>query len=272
MNIFLHRRLLFYNVKRFHLIEFQDYNWFPRKVREGITDYLRFFISLFQLYSPVAKALKDTLEITGEQEITDLCSGGGGEIINIAKELDKITGKKYKITLTDKFPNLPSFEYIRKSSDNRFAFTENPIDALTVSKNMKGLKTIFSAFHHFDFETGKKVLQNAVDNKSSIAIFDSAERKWLYILAVLFSTVFFMFFCTPFFKPFKLSRIIFTYVIPMIPVFGLWDGIISMLRIYTPDELMQLAMETNSNHYIWKSGLLKNKIGTNVTYLIGYPL
>jgi hypothetical protein len=81
-----------------------------------------------------------------------------------------------------------------------------------------------------------------------------------------------MFFCTPFFKPFKLSRIIFTYVIPMIPVFGLWDGIISMLRIYTPDELMQLAMETNSNHYIWKSGLLKNKIGTNVTYLIGYPL
>jgi hypothetical protein len=80
-----------------------------------------------------------------------------------------------------------------------------------------------------------------------------------------------MFLCTPFFKPFKISRIIFTYLIPMIPVFGLWDGIISMLRIYTPKELMKMAKETNSNHYIWKSGLLKNKIGTNVTYLIGYP-
>jgi hypothetical protein len=57
----------------------------------------------------------------------------------------------------------------------------------------------------------------------------------------------------------------------MIPVFGLWDGIISMLRIYTPKELMKMAKETNSNHYKWKSGLLKNKIGTNVTYLIGYP-
>jgi len=258
-------------VKRFHLIEFQDYNWFPAKVREGITDYLRFFISLFQLYSPVPRALKDTLDITGEEEITDLCSGGGGELINIVKELDKITDKKYKITLTDKFPNLHTFEYIRKSSGKRFSFNKNPIDALTASNNMRGLKTIFSAFHHFDFETGKKVLQNAVDNKSSIAIFDAAERKWLYIFSVLFSTIFFMFLCTPFFRPFKLSRIIFTYLIPMIPVFGLFDGIISMLRIYNPEELMQMAKETNSNHYIWKSGLLKNKIGTNVTYLIGYP-
>ncbi len=258
-------------MRRFQFIEFEDFSWFPSKVREGITDYLRFFISLFRLYSPVPQALKDTLEITEEEEITDLCSGGGGEIINIVKELDKISEKKYKVTLTDKFPNIHSFKYIRKSSDYRFDFIESPIDALTVPNDVKGLKTIFSAFHHFDFETGKKVLQNAVDNNSPIAIFDAAERKWLYIWSVLFSTVFFMFLCTPFFKPFKLSRIIFTYLIPMIPVFGLWDGIISMLRIYTPKELMKMAKETNSNHYKWKSGLLKNKIGTNVTYLIGYP-
>lgn len=259
-------------MKRFHLIEFEDYSWFPSKVREGITDYLRFFISLFHLYSPVPKVLKETLEITGEEEITDLCSGGGGEIINIVKELDKISDKNYKITLTDKFPNLRSFKYIKRSTDNRFEYVETPIDALSVPKEIKGVKTIFSAFHHFDFETGKKVLQNAVINNSPIAIFDAAERRWLHIWGTFFSTIFFMIFCTPFFKPFKMSRIIFTYLIPMIPIFGLWDGIISMLRIYTPEELMQMAKETNSNHYIWKSGLLKNKIGTNVTYLIGYPI
>ena len=259
-------------MKRFHLIEFEDYSWFPSKVREGITDYLRFFISLFRLYSPVPQVLKETLEITGEEEITDLCSGGGGEIINIVKELEKISDKKYKVTLTDKFPNLDSFEYIRESSGNRFDFIETPVDALKVPKEVKGVKTIFSAFHHFDFEAGKTVLQNAADNNSPIAIFDAAERRWLHIWGTFFSTIFFMFFCTPFFKPFKFSRIFYTYIIPLIPIFGLWDGIISMLRIYSPDELMQMAKETDSKQYVWKSGLLKNKIGTNVTYLIGYPV
>ena len=258
-------------MKRFHLVEFEDFEKFPSAVRDGITDYLRFFIGFFKLYSPVPIILNDLIGKTGEAGILDLCSGGGGEIIHIIKELDDISGKKYKITLCDKFPNLKSFNYLNKITGDRIDFLEYPVDTLCVPSDLKGVRTIFSSFHHFDKETGKKVLSDAVRNNAPIAIFDAAERKWLYIIGVFFSTPFMQPLSALFIRPFKISRLFFTFIIPLIPFFALWDGIVSMLRIYSPDELLQMTSELEKNNYIWKTGLLTNKIHTKVTYLIGYP-
>ena len=230
-------------MKRFHLVEFEDFEKFPSPVRDGITDYLRFFIGFFKLYSPVPKILNDLFGETGEAGILDLCSGGGGEIIHIIKELDNISGKKYNVTLCDKFPNITSFNYLKKISGNRINIIEDSINALNVPKDLTGIRTIFSSFHHFDKETGKKVLSDAVRNNAPIAIFDAAERKWLYIIGVMLSTPLMLFFLTLFIKPFRLSRLFFTYIIPLIPIFALWDGIVSMLRIYSPDELLQMTSE-----------------------------
>jgi len=258
-------------VKRFHLVEFEDYQRFPTAVRDGITDYLRFFIGFFRLYSPAAKVLNDLLKRTGKSGILDLCSGGGGEISHLLRDLDEISGKKYNITLCDKFPNIKSFMRLQKISGGRIKFIEKSVDALNVPAELKGVRTIFSSFHHFDKETGKKVLSDAVKNEAPIAIFDAAERKWLYIFGVFFSTPLMQPLSSLFIRPFRFSRIFFTFIIPLIPVFALWDGIVSMLRIYTPEELLEMAQDLNDDNYLWKSGLLKNKIGTKVTYLIGYP-
>lgn len=258
-------------MRRYHLIEFEDLENFPVKVRNGITDYLRFFISLFRIYSPVPGILKEYMEKTGEMEILDLCSGGGGETMLLINELDKQAGKKYKITQSDKFPNIKSLEYVKQKTNGRIGYIEKSIDAMNVPIDLPGFRTIFSSFHHFKKVDAVKVLQNAVDCNSPIGIFDGAERKWLYIIGVILSTPFFLTFCTLFFKPFKWSRIFWTYIIPLIPIFALWDGIVSMLRIYNPDELMELTKMTDSKNYIWKSGTVKNKIGTKVTYLVGYP-
>jgi hypothetical protein len=88
----------------------------------------------------------------------------------------------------------------------------------------------------------------------------------------MLSTPLMLFFLTLFIKPFRLSRLFFTYIIPLIPIFALWDGIVSMLRIYSPDELLQMTSELGKENYVWKAGLLTNKIGTKITYLIGYPI
>jgi hypothetical protein len=259
-------------MRRYHLIEFEDLDKFPAKVRDGITDYLRFFISLFRLYGPVAGFLKKYMEKTGKEEILDLCSGGSGATMQIVKELDAMTNEKYRVIQCDKFPNLESFKYVKNKTGGRIDFLEKPVDAMKVPEELGGFRTIFSSFHHFNKKDAVKVLQNAADNNAPIGIFDGAERKWLYIFGVIFSTPFFLFFCSPFFKPFKWSRIFYTYLIPLIPLFALWDGVVSMLRIYSPEELLELTKSVRSNGYTWKSGLLKNKIGTKVTYLVGYPV
>jgi hypothetical protein len=258
-------------MRRYHLIEFEDLEKFPAKVRDGITDYLRFFISLFRLYSPVAGFLNEYMEKTGKTEILDLCSGGGGATMQIIDELDKISGKKYRVVQSDKFPNIESLKYLKNKTGGRIEYREISVDAMRVPKELKGFRTIFSSFHHFDNNDAVKVLQDAADNNAPIGIFDGAERKWLYIFGVIFSTPFFLFFCSPFFKPFKWNRIFYTYIIPLIPFFALWDGIVSMLRIYNPDELSELTKRVNADNYEWKSGTLKNNIGTKVTYLVGTP-
>ncbi|KXK44283.1 MAG: hypothetical protein UZ05_CHB002002679 [Chlorobi bacterium OLB5] len=71
-------------------------------------------------------------------------------------------------------------------------------------------------------------------------------------------------------KPFRLSRLFFTYIIPLIPFATTWDGIVSVLRMYSAVELMKMAKENSSNDYKWKTGILKNKLGTGITYLTGY--
>ena len=46
---------------------------------------------------------------------------------------------------------------------------------------------------------------------------------------------------TPFMRPFRWSRLLLTYPLPLVPLTCLWDGIVSQLRAYTADELVELV-------------------------------
>lgn len=258
-------------MRRYHLVEFEDYPWFPAAVRDGITDYLRFFLNTFDIYRPVVPVIKDTLDKCGTNQIIEIAAGGGGSIENILSHLDKISDGKTNVVLTDYFPNHKAFKLLKERNNGRFSFVTKPVDAANVPPDLKGLRTLFSAFHHFNANTAKAVLHDAVEKNSPIGVFDGAERKFKYIAGVIVSTLLFIFLIPLFTKPVKLSRFFYTYIIPLIPLFALFDGIVSMLRMYTPEELLKLAKDTDSEKFVWKSGKLKNRFGTYITYLIGYP-
>lgn len=258
-------------MRRFHLVEFEDFGWFPGAVREGITDYLRFFLKTFDLYYPAVPLLKEVLDKCGTNQIIEIAAGGGGGIEKILSHLDKISDGKTTVVLTDFYPNLHAFKLLSKRNNGRFTYIPEPVDAVNVPDDLKGLRTLFSAFHHFDSKTAKAVLKDAAEKNSPIGVFDGAERKLKYILGVIFSTLLFIFIIPLFTRPVKFSRFFYTYIIPLIPLFALFDGVVSMLRMYTPEELLRLAEEAEPEKYIWKSGKLKHRLGTYVTYLIGYP-
>src|SRR5690606_8104029 len=72
---------------------------------------------------------------------------------------------------------------------------------------------------------------------------------------------------TPFIRPFKIGRIVFTYLIPMVPLCIMWDGVVSSLRTYSLKEMNELvAGLQNKDDYQWTIGKEKN-----VLYLIGLP-
>jgi hypothetical protein len=257
---------------RNYLFEFEDLAWFPNTIRESMTDYLRYLITKLHFYQPITPLIIEGLKKTNSIQIIDLCSGGGGAIEQIRNELKQISDKEIKIILTDKYPNTSAYEFLSAKANGAISFHDTSVDAADVPLTLKGFRTIFSGFHHFDNNYAKAVLKNAVDARSGIGIFDGGNKNILAVLAILFvhPIVFFLF--TPFFKPFRFSRLFFTYILPVIPFCTVWDGIVSIIRLYKPNELIQIANQVDNATYSWKAGKIKSKYGLNVTFLIGYPL
>lgn len=254
-----------------HLFEFEDLSWFPNTIRESMMDCLRFMIKILDIYQPVIPLILEGLQKTDSKQIVDLCSGGGGAMEQISQNINQQPDDKIKIVLTDKFPNVNAFQLLATKSKGNISFLETSIDAANVPSTLTGFRTIFSAFHHFSKPFAKSVIQNAVDAKSGIGIFDGGDKNIFIIIGLILIHPFIFFFCTPFFRPFRFSRLFFTYLIPIIPICQIWDGTVSIIRLYKPDELLKIATEVDTETYCWRAGKMKNKFGMHVTYLIGYP-
>lgn len=255
-------------MRRVHLFEFEDQQWFPGFLRNYMTDFLQFLSNKTKLYAPAIPIIEKGLLACETNQIIDLASGGGGGLIWLNKELSERKAD-LKILLTDFYPNIDAFEYTRKQAAN-FDFIKEPIDARNVPKNLKGLRTQFLSLHHFRPQDAKNILQNAVDSASGIAVFEAQERTFASLLAMFLSPISVLL-TAPFIRPFRIGRIIFTYLIPLVPVAVWWDGIVSSLRTYSVDEMNELvATLENKETFDWEIGKMKSGPGT-VLYLLGTP-
>jgi hypothetical protein len=254
---------------RIHAFEFEDLSWFPVNLRNYATDFLQFVANTFDMYKPVIPILQKGIEQAGNNTIVDIASGGGGGLIKIASHLKK-ENPSLKIMLSDFYPNLEAFKRTKSHAPDTFDFITEPIDATAVPASLKGLRTQFLSLHHFKPEQAKAILQNAVNNRQPIAIFEGQQRNIKSMIPMLFSPLSVLF-TTPFIRPFKIDRIIFTYLVPILPLFIMWDGVISVLRTYTVEELNSMILELNHHEqFNWEVGVAKGK-PMEIQYLLGTP-
>ena len=73
---------------------------------------------------------------------------------------------------------------------------------------------------------------------------------------------------TPRMRPFRWSRLLWTYLLPVIPFVVFWDGLVSCVRTRTPQELLHLT--TRFPDYDWTAGYAPGRWLAAV-YLIGQP-
>ena len=255
------------------LFEFEDAAWFPSAVRDGGLDFLRYIVVATRFYDCVAPILSRAMAATGDSEIVDLCSGGGGPIEQIRAQVSRDIGRDVAVTLTDRFPNLATYRWLAQRSTGRIRFREAPTDATNVPAELAGFRTMFSAAHHFAPGALREVLRAAVIARKGIALFDASERgirPFLGIPVICLVHPFLFALFTPFFRPFRWSRLLLTYVLPLIPLYTIWDGCVSGLRTHQPEDLLAIANSLDSD-YAWEAGLVRNPIGANVAYLVGIP-
>jgi hypothetical protein len=253
-----------------HLFEFEDLPWFPSVIRQGMVDYLGILMKTLKFYKPIVPHLRQALDATDEKVITDLCSGNGGPVETISREM--ANRPDIQFVLTDKFPNQPAWEELRKSSSGDIRYKEEPVDVMNIPSGLEGVLTMFSAVHHFRPGDLKHILGQVVEHRRPVAIFDSGDKHLGTVLGIIFIHPVIFLLATPFFKPFRWSRIFFTYLIPLIPLCTIWDGVISVLRLYRKKDLMHIAGKADQfAAFHWDCGTVKNKFGFRVNYLIGIP-
>ena len=253
-------------MKRRHLFELEDQPWFPATIRDLATDYLHFVQAAIALHRPMVPLVAGALASSGTTHIIDLCSGGAGPLPDLLRDL-AAGGVHATATLTDLFPNVRAFDRTVKDARGMIAFVAQPVDARAVPRELTGLRTVFNGFHHFKPDDAAAILSDAANAGQPIAIFEVSQRS-IKTLALVCLTPIFVWLTTPLMRPFRWTRLFYTYLVPAVPLTCLWDGIVSQFRAYTPAELQQLGPA--DGRMTWRAGYLPLPKGPGrLTYLIG---
>jgi hypothetical protein len=256
-------------MKRVHLIEIEDQPWCPAPVRNGATDYLQFVLAKTQPYRAIAPRLAKAIEANGTDQVLDLCSGAGGPWLELLPHVLERLNSPITVKFTDLYPNTQAWQQVRTRSGGKIDFIEYSVDAGQVPDDLPGFRTLFSGFHHFRPEEAVRILQDTTSKRKGLGIFEATERKAPSLLSILFVPIIIAL-VTPAIRPFRWSRLLWTYLLPAIPLVGLIDGFVSCLRTYTPEELEELVEPLTA--YTWEIGQERVPgMPSAVTYAIGIP-
>jgi hypothetical protein len=258
-------------MRRLHLIEIHEQPWCPAGVRNGATDCLNLIANVGQQYRRVLPLIGEALSATQSRRVIDLCSGGGGPWFSLARQLERMHSGPLQILLTDWYPSETAARIAKGMWSWRLEYLTTPVDATCVPPELTGFRTLFTAFHHFPPQKAQSILQNAVLNRQGIGIFEQTRRTPIACLLMLTLPVIALL-TTPFMRPFRWSRLFWTYIVPAIPFVLCFDGIVSCLRTYSVDELQGLIAGLKGEEYCWEVGHLPSPLSPiGVTYAIGYP-
>ena len=266
-------------MKRLSLFEFEDLEWLPQVWRDQITELLHYQIDSRGVYRALVPLIIGTLRETKASRIVDLGSGSGGDIVGLHGAIDAACGKEVPILLTDKFPNLEAFARIEAATTGRVGHIAKSVDATDVPRDVTGLRTMFTAFHHLPPELARKILNDAVDADAPILIAEFTERSLLNLAKAIVIGPLIALFDSAFIRPFGWRRLLWTYLIPITPLLYTWDAIASHIRTYALDELEDLTPDSSNKGYDWQIGHVPIeefgdpliKAGGRLTYLIGMP-
>jgi hypothetical protein len=251
--------------------EIHDQAWFPKFLRDLVTEGLQRMWASNRTYHPIAARLRAALERTDVERVVDLCSGGGGPWLALYDEV--AGGRPLEVCLTDLFPNELTIgaDALRGSSGGRAVRVwAAPVDARRVPPELGEFRTIFSSFHHFDPEAARAMLADAFERRQGIAVFEAARPQWRTVLAVT-AVPFLAFVNAVRARPARAKRIFWSCVVPVVPAILWIDGVLSCLRSYSLEDMRELTEGLWAADYGWEIGLERGG-PVAIQFLIGAPL
>lgn len=239
----------------------------PHGVRDAVTDYLHVMTKIARPYRPVVDLLADALRRAGARTVVDLASGGSGPWPQLRPALAR-RGVEVDVVLTDLYPNRAAAA--RAAGVPGVRYRTEPVDAVRPPAGLRGFRTLFSTFHHFEPDDAAALLRNAATDGAGIAVFEAVQRTPAVFAGALLAP-FPLLVVAPLMRPFRVSRLFWTYLVPAAPLTVLWDAMASCRKAYAPDEMLEIARAARAE-YDWRAGVARGQPWqVPVTYLIGTP-
>jgi len=249
-------------MRRMQLFEIEDQSWCPGVIRDAGTAYLSAIVERTGMLDPFMPIVQQALEKAKTDTVVDLCTGAGLAARKMSTELG------VKVLATDLYPNVDLLEK-EASSAALMSVEKSAVDARNVPSNLRGLRTMYNAFHHFAPDDARAILKDAHDASQPIALFEMVDRRPANWIGAPFIPLMVLGF-VPTLRPFRLAWVPLTYLLPLIPLMVWWDGIVSCLRVYQPPELKELV--AGLDDFDWDIGRVPIP-GAPIqgTWLVGTP-
>jgi hypothetical protein len=261
-------------MKRMNLFEFEDYPWFPDLLRQYLTLYIVTFHRLIGTRKAMAPLLEKVMQKTKQDSIVDICSGGGGPMIDMAQSLKRPDGQPVSITLTDLYPNKKASEAIKALNIKNLTYYEKSVNAADVPSELTGIRTMVASFHHMPPNVAESIVKDAFTKRKPLVIFEISDNSapnigWWLPMPVAFILVLLL---TPFIRPLSLGQLFWTYIIPVMPLVIAWDGVSSNARTYSKEDLEEFTRKLTSDTYQWEIGRIRTPLyPASMLYLLGTP-
>lgn len=233
-----------------------------------MTGYLQVMIRRLRLYDQAVPAIAAALARSGQERIVDLGSGAGGPWPRLAERLAAV-GPPVHVTLTDLSPNAAAATCV--DAVPSVAYHPSPVSALDVPAGLSGMRTMFTALHHFDRDEVRSILRAAQRDQVPFAAFEATGRSWRGLLTIL-AIPFLVLLLMPQVVPTRPLALLLTYCPPILPFVIGWDGLASTLRSHTEEELRGLVEEIGEPNYSWSVGHIRVPgLPVRVLQLVGCP-
>jgi hypothetical protein len=266
-------------MKRVHVFEFEDAAWFPSWLRASMTNVIAVMGRAIGVDEVLSELVSRVLAQQRINRIVDLGSGAGGVMPDVVERIrSNADTAETSLLLTDLYPNGDAIAALEGTANGHVRYERESVDATDLASAPTGLKTMVNCFHHMRPEQARLILESARESRQPLLIYEMGDNKmpfalWCLGLPIAVPLgVLICFVLTPFVRPLTVRQLIFTYAIPLVPMFWAWDGQASMPRIYTPEDLDELLRGLESEDYVWEKGEAKTPRGAKMgNYLLGFP-
>jgi hypothetical protein len=227
-------------MRRKEIAQISTSNKTPKWLRSMISEFLSWFVLRVNATKPFIPVIEEALEKADNKHIINIDFGLGAGISTVQPFLE-----------------------------SNISVSNLPLEHFTPEK--KGVYLFINSFHQLHPNKAIEMLQAIVKNRQSLVVLEGNNDSLWQVVGMTVFVPLTVIFTAPLVRPFRISRLFFTYILPILPFIIMLDGCIALFKLYSLKDLDKLVGSIRSEDYEWKRGKNDNGRGGKIIYLVGHP-